>query len=365
VTDELLRLGTEAVRELWPLAVLTSATQLAGSDRNVVARAEVLNGPVTTVVVKRHVSVGGARVREPAALECLAGTPGVPQLLAAHPTEPLMVMADLGTGDNVAHRLLGSDPLLAADGIQGWAVALGRLHSAGASATAGFAAALERHAGRLGVTAVPPSNAMPLVLADAAERLVELLPPLGVTPSVAALDQLRGIDAGLGGPDAVRLITPSDACPDNNTLTEAGLALLDFEGAQVRHVAWDAAYLTVPWPSCWCSWLMPEAVAAQALQVWTGECGLAYARSEEFGADLVAASVGWALISTAWFLESALDADEHLESAPARRALIQHRLAQAATAGGYEALGSLAAEVLSATRAAWGGLSVALAPAFR
>ena len=360
--DELLRLGTEALVSVWPEARLTGGTQLAGSDRNVVVRAEVLGGPVTTVVVKRHVAEGGARVREPAALECLAGTSGVPQLVAVHPAEPVMVMADLGDHPSVAHRLLGSDPFLAADGIRAWAVAVGRLHRTGA--TADFAPALARHANRLGVTSVPAVNPMPLMLADAAERLVEILPQLDITPSVAALDQLRGIDAALGGTDAVRLLTPSDACPDNNTLTADGLALLDFEGAQVRHVAWDAAYLTVPWPSCWCSWLMPELVAAEALAVWTEECGLDYARTPDFQGDLVAATVGWDFVSTSWFLESALGADEHVQSAPARRALIQQRLAHAATAPGFEALGSLAAEVLSATRGAWGDLPVALAPAF-
>ena len=27
---------------------------------------------------------------------------------------------------------------------------------------------------------------------------------------------------------------------------------------QWRHVAWDLAYLRVPWPTCWCSWRLPD-----------------------------------------------------------------------------------------------------------
>ena len=73
----------------------------------------------------------------------------------------------------------------------------------------------------------------------------------------------------LGGGPGVRALTPSDACPDNNVLRGGDLVLVDFEGAQVRHVAWDVAYLRVPWPSCWCSWRLPEDLAARAHGVWT------------------------------------------------------------------------------------------------
>ena len=45
-------------------------------------------------------------------------------------------------------------------------------------------------------------------------------------------------------------LTPADACPDNNVLIGRRRVLIDFEGAQWRHLAWDVAYLFVPWPTC-------------------------------------------------------------------------------------------------------------------
>ncbi len=69
----------------------------------------------------------------------------------------------------------------------------------------------------------------------------------------------------LDGPGA---LTPGDACPDNNIETPDGLVLIDFEVADFRHVAWDAAYLTEPWPTCWCSWRLPSEVTDEAVARW-------------------------------------------------------------------------------------------------
>jgi hypothetical protein len=44
-----------------------------------------------------------------------------------------------------------------------------------------------------------------------------------------------------------------------------GLALLGVT------VAWDAAYLTVPWPTCWCSWRLSDASALGATHAAWGD----------------------------------------------------------------------------------------------
>ena len=89
--------------------------------------------------------------------------------------------------------------------------------------------------------------------------------------------------------------------------TADGVVLVDFEGAQWRHVAWDVAYLTVPWPSCWCSWRMPSDVVERAVERYRAriESALPYVRTPQFRHDLAAATAGWALISTSWFLPNA------------------------------------------------------------
>jgi hypothetical protein len=138
------------------------------------------------------------------------------------------------------------------------------------------------------------------------------------------LAEIRDLRDGLGGDDRCWALTPGDTCPDNNVLADAGVVLFDFEGAAIRHVAWDAAYLRVPWPRC-------------------------------------------------WFLAGALDGDDvpggeaGRRVAPGRRALILHRLAQAArgTVPGLAAWRGLAAEIRAAAEAAWGPVELAPAPAFR
>ena len=167
------------------------------------------------------------------------------------------------------------------------------------------------------------------MLARAGDALAADLPLLGFHPSEQALAELRGLDGLLGGPPQAWALTPSDACPDNNRLTADGLVLLDLEGAQLRHVAWDAAYLLVPWPSCWCSWRLPADVAHAALESWRAAVALPYAHDPAFEDDLRTVSLGWAMTSAGWFLQRAVQDDHPHPAAPTRKAIVQHRLVAA------------------------------------
>jgi hypothetical protein len=209
---------------------------------------------------------------------------------------------------------------------------------------------------------------MPARLAEAATALTEQLPALDVHPEPGALHELRSVDELLGGGAAARALTPSDACPDNNAFTAQGLVLLDFESAQWRHVAWDAAYLLVPWPSCWCSWDLPADVSAAGLAAWRAAVALPYAGTAAFEDDLRAARIGWAFISLAWFVAGALAGDAPIDrEAPSRRAMITHRLRRVVHEPDprLPGLTSLAAQALAAAEQAWGSHPLALAPAFR
>ena len=103
-------------------------------------------------------------------------------------------------------------------------------------------------------------------MAGAADHLSKELPRLGIAPSAQALVELRSA-ADVLAPQA-QALSPADACPDNNVSTPDGLVLLDFEQATVRHVAWDVAYLLLPWPSCWCSWDLPADIANATVARW-------------------------------------------------------------------------------------------------
>jgi hypothetical protein len=354
---------------------------LAGSARSHVVRARTSGGDglPSTVVVKAHVeaTTWAADVREPAALGLLTATGSdlAPRLLAVAGVPPLVVLADLGVGSrSLADALMGADAGPAESLVLAWADVMARLHETTSGWDDTFASALAAEADRLG-RETPPTDDMPESLDRAATGLADLLPSLGVEPTADALDLVRHLEDLFGGGPACRALTPSDACPDNNVLTEKGLVLLDFEGAQVRHLAWDAAYLTMPWPSCWCSWALPDELAARALARW--RAGVAstvpHVASADFDSDLAVAEAGWAMISTAWFLERAvLDAAQQVPQVidgldPDRRAVLLRRLRLLArtTDARLGPLRDLADEIHCAALSSWGESPLALAPAFR
>ena len=341
---------------------LTAPEKLKGSDRTLVVRAR---SPERSFVIKLHRDpLGESAVREPAGLE-VAGGQGTPQLLAV--TDPSgVVLQDVGSGPDLADLLLGTDPAAATAGLRGWATALGTLHARTAACEDHLQEALNRNAARLKVPA-PPAAGTPAMLARAATSLATDLPLLGVHASEQALDELRGLDNLLGGPAQAWALTPADACPDNNRLTPDGLVLLDLEGAQSRHVAWDAAYLVVPWPSCWCSWRPTPAAADAALESWRAAVDLPYVRGPGFERDLRTVSLGWAMTSAGWFVRRAVADDHPHPSTPTRKAMVQHRLVAATDQPNPQlpALTALAQEVLHATYDAWGEVLLGLAPAFR
>jgi hypothetical protein len=375
-----LRLAAlECARGVFGDAELAGTTVLRDRPGWFVARLTLVTaGGPRSVIVKT------ARPRERAALEALteADVPAVPRLLAVCEDPALVLMQDAGNGPSVADRLLGADRDEAMAAVLRWAAAIGRIQAAtlglggrfgvrlaelGATGASGeFPPAMRNRFGADRAVAWKVAVSRPgseEVITDAADGLRHGLAPLGVTvgPEVTAAlraiaDRLRVDPAGLRGPGA---LTPCDGCPDNNVETAGGLLLIDLEAADFRHVAWDAAYLTVPWPTCWCSWRLPGAAASAALDRWRAELepALAPGVAARLGAAVADATVAWALITVAWFLGAArrnraLGPGGALRPGP--RELIQHRLGVAAQADPDGVLGALAGQALAATRTAWG-----------
>jgi hypothetical protein len=355
MTDPVAAAGIALGRELRDLG------GLGGSDRSGVHRAADADG---TVVVKSYAGGSlGSWARERVGLGA-AGPVGVaPRLLAVGEEPPLVVMEDLGSAPSVADHLLGSDPDAADDALLAWARALGALHA-------------RTHADRVAIRRA---------FADAEAAVAGIGPSdafhLGVAGSLDIATREWAVQAerlGLEGPpdvtglavplehDEHHALSPADACPDNNLLLPDGCRLIDFEWAEVRHPAWDAAYLAVPWPTCWCSWRIPEATADRALDAYRERAadGIAYVATDAFEADVAAARACWALVTVSWSLAAALREEQTPHPAsPGTRPRMQHRLGLVAASG--TAAADFAAAVLEHTRRAWGDLALDLAPAYR
>jgi hypothetical protein len=323
-------------------------------------------GAPVTLVVKAFPSMGEGWAREVAALSVLGDSGLAPQLVTASGESPVVVMTDVGVGPSLADRLLGDNAATAAAATGDWAVAIAGLHGGTLDLRDRFRAALDERAGDVPIA----THTMPVVLADAAAIIEARCDALGVTVPPGAMDALRALAERLSDAEHAAL-SPTDACPDNNVEAGDRLVLVDFEGAEFRHIAWDVAYLSVPWPSCWCSWRLPDEVAARARERYRGVLAetLPYVTTDQFLRDVDAAALGWAFVSTSWFLPRALADDppppDPRQVRPTRRAMILHRLGGAADSAEAPVLAELAARLRSALVQRWGEVPLEYTPAFR
>ncbi|WP_284533568.1 phosphotransferase family protein [Nocardioides sp. T2.26MG-1] len=316
-------------------------------------------GP-SSYVVKAYAagrSAGGARER--AALVVLEGA-GVPRLLAESDDPACVVMTRLDGTESLADVLLAERTERARFGVLGWADALAAIHDASTpERCAAFVGALhERDPG------LEP-RALAGDFAEAADRYSSVLDDLGLRGRDEALTELRSLPAVLGA-RGHEVLTPADTCPDNTLLVGDAVSLIDFEFAQLRHAAWDVAYLQAPWPSCWCAWPVPDELADAAVERYCGARGDLMADAA-FREDLRLAVLGWQVMSPAFFIAGALlDDDRGIDPRrPARRAFVLHRLGRAAAGPGPDALVELAGDLHDALLDRWGPVPLALAPAFR
>ncbi|GAB3886141.1 hypothetical protein GCM10028802_36730 [Terrabacter terrigena] len=257
-------------------------------------------------VVKRYVGEQGAETyaREASALAALAGRARTPRLVAECGDPRLVVMDDLGEGPHLADALLGGDADRAASGLGGWADAVAGLHVAGRTVREAFVAGVGDRSGEALVLDYLPGQ-----LTDAVTEWDRLAAALGVEVPAGAFAVLGSVPSRFRVEAAS--LSAADMCPDNNLVTDAGLALLDFEWALWRPIAWDAAYLRVPWPTCWCAWSLDAAAAEAALARWRATVSHTWPEvaGADFDDDLDLATEAWAWLAGSWCLGPLVDGE--------------------------------------------------------
>jgi hypothetical protein len=353
-------------RALLPGKVLSPLGALGGSDRTAVRRASVTDSaePPTTVIVKTFAD-RESWAREAAALAVLPSDAPAPRLLAAGAPPPVVVMSDLGEGTNLADALLGTDPLAAVSAVHAWIDAIAGLHRSTLATRDAFRAELDARA----ASGSAPLTSATGTLDKTISELRETCEQLGVAVPDTLADAFRAEATRLDN-DAASALSPGDPCPDNNVLTDDGLALIDFEHAEWRHVAWDVAYLRVPWPSCWCSWRLPEDQVDQAVSRYRHAMAdyLPYVTTPDFDRDLAAATDLWAVVYSSWFLPLTLTGDPLAANgltSPRRRALLMHRLDLARRTSTVPQIATFAATLHATLADRWAQVPLSLAPAFR
>src|SRR5712691_5383136 len=203
----------------------TFVEDLTFSNRAVVARLRLRAG---TVIAKQPHGAS-AFAHEAEALRILPAPTRKALIASGRGT---LVMEDLGNGPSLADLLLRGDPSAAEHGLLAWAKTLGTA----LAATLRFGEPVERTSLEYGLG-----------------ELLELATALGVTAPPDLGTDTGLIEEALSADTAWLAYCPGDTCPDNNrVLNDGSLRLFDFEGAEWRHGATEAAYCRAPFCTCWC-----------------------------------------------------------------------------------------------------------------
>lgn len=331
---------------------LRDAIDLGGSERSAVLRCVLPDGG--TVVVKAYPPTEAGRLgwaAEAAGLEFIAAMPSGgsgPRLLGVDREVPLVVMSDLGSAPSLADLLLGSSQAAAARAWLDWAATCGRL----AAASAGCQDQFIRIRGQYGDG--PDSRWLP----DYVRRAADLVVPLGLEVPAGLAADLADVVAGCE--HGYQVFSPGDICPDNNLVTAAGIRFVDFESAEFHSVFLDAAYLRMPFSTCWCVLRMPPGLAAAGESAYRREVAAAFpdlAANAVWEAGVLRACVAWTIHAMSYLLDRAVSGDasmnDDVAAAPGRRQLLRYRWQtlgdQLRVAGELPALAELMRRLLAAT----------------
>jgi len=374
VADDQVVAG-QAVAELAAVASAALGRRLAGpavvsggSGRSTVLRCEDPAGG--TVIVKGYPPSGegpASFAAEASGLEVATGSGLSPDLLAVDAGRLVVVMSDLGSGPSMADVLLGESASHASAAVLSWAAVCGELSAVTIGRRDELPALLA------GYSAGRPATPFPDTLAESVMRAPERAALLGVAaPAGLAADLAivaSSVQAGQFG-----VFTPGDLCPDNNLLTPAGVRLLDFEAAGIYPVFLDAAYIRMPFSTCWCVFRLPPELSQAAEARYRAAVCAAW---PELADDAVwqpgirRGIAAWTLNSMGWLLRRSLAGDPPLDAertSPRARQLIRHRWQVLAgeldAAGDLPSLAALARSLLSAT-AGWHADELPFYPAFR
>jgi hypothetical protein len=357
---------------------LAEPEDLGGSPLSTVIRVRVAATPFSlprTLVVKRYAEPAGeAFVREAVSYQLFTALTAeermCPELYAHDGNAGVIVIEDMGRAPTLADKLLGDDARGAERALLSWARSLGRLHATTAGREPDFDALMRRLSAKR-VKGDPLAVNGPAAI----EQLPELLSDVLGVPTPAYVFERAERTRWLLATSRHRGFSPSDLCPDNNLITSRGVRFLDFEGGCVRNIMLDAAYLRVPFPSCWCAFALPAGMTEAMFAAWRAEVRVMWPDLADDAIVLprmLDAQLFWVWASTFWFLPRPGEPDKPLDShlpSPMRSVSLAARwrhLAEEARRAGADSIVEHANAVVAGFERKYGPeLTLPVYPAFR
>jgi hypothetical protein len=360
--DDLLAAASAALG-----VMLADQEDLGGSEHSAVRRCHLAGGG--TVVIKNYPDTEeGAQsfAAEAAGLALAEQTGAGPRLLAASTPARLVVMSDLGTAPSLADVLLTGQAAEAEAALLDWVRACGELAVATAGQQPELSALLAAH----GAEPAPDAHWL--------ERRILQIPALLGELSIPAPPGLAGDLADVAAivrPGQPEVFSPGDICPDNNLFTAGGVRFVDFESAEFHSVFLDAAYLRMPFSTCWCVFRLPDRVGRAAEGTYRDLVCRIFpdlASDDRWLPGIRRATAAWTLHAMTYLLDRSMAADKSMiddgRAAPTARQLLHYRwrqlVAELEPAGELEALCAMARELLAATEQ-WQVPELPPYPAFR
>lgn len=231
------------------------------------------------------------------------------RLYGADRATGLIVTEDLGDGDCLADRMRGTDRAKLESALFAYALSLGRLHAA----TAGRAAEFEERRLVCGATERDREPEGTRWLRENVLPFRTQCEALGMTLPEGIDTDIEAVRRALDEPGPFLAFTPGDTCPDNHRLTgESAVRFFDFEFGGFRHALLDAAYLSMPFPTCWYVNRLPADLVERLENAYRAELVQSVPEAGDdsrFFPALAAACAYWAIASVSWSLEPALKED--------------------------------------------------------
>ncbi len=285
-------------------AVVLAAEQVW--DRGHVVRLHLASGHAVILKRQRRQWRNSSQLfgAELAALDYLKAmpVPVAPRLLGADPEARLLLMEDLGDGATLADSLMAAGRERVQAELIAYAEALGSLHAWSMGHRDEAAGLRARHG--------PGDEAGPR-WRDAVQRgkapFLAVASTLGVASDGVA-EEIDEVHRMIIGTSYLGLVH-GDPCPDNVRLIDGACRIVDFETAGWGPVAYDAAYLLAPFPSCWCFARLPAEVAAPAVAAYRDRLAAAGIELEPDWEILMTAVLAAAFLGRGQVFTEALEQD--------------------------------------------------------
>ena len=228
--------------------------------------------------------------------------PVAPRLLGADTDAGILLLEDLGEGTSLADSLLAGERSRVQADLIAYAKALGSLHAWSMGRAGGLAGLRVRHA-----PGEPAVTGWLDAIRRGTEPFLSAAAVLGV-PVGGVADEIGELRVMLSEANYLGLVH-GDACPDNVQIADGACRIFDFETSGWGPVAFDAAYLLAPFPSCWCFASLPAEIAGPAIAAYRGRLeagGIGLGPDWE---ELTTAALAGLFIARGRMLAEALDHD--------------------------------------------------------